>query len=198
MMRRRPVVQVGGYRGAFVHAEDFDLWLRLANHFDLANLSEPVLLYRLHDSQISMRFAEQQVLSSLAAIAAARIRRETGADPTAGLKRITRVQLEQMGVSEAEIEIALFGDFVFKANHLARVGMSGTALGLAEEMADVDWSPSLRRRVPSELAWIRGKACLADGNRLRGLVWLVRACGSRPSRLTGLLRSLLERSGRKA
>lgn len=38
MMRRDVVQAVGGYRESFRHAEDYDLWLRLAEKHELANL----------------------------------------------------------------------------------------------------------------------------------------------------------------
>ena len=53
LMRKDAVVSVGGYREAFMHAEDLDLWLRLAELGKLANLAEVVLSYRLHAGSIS-------------------------------------------------------------------------------------------------------------------------------------------------
>lgn len=48
MLRRNAMVVVGGYDENFQAAQDRDLWLRLAERFDLANLDEP--LYRLRMS----------------------------------------------------------------------------------------------------------------------------------------------------
>src|SRR5579883_1018190 len=47
-MRKAAAERAGGYRAEFVAAEDLDLWLRLAEHGELANLPEALLLYRLH------------------------------------------------------------------------------------------------------------------------------------------------------
>jgi len=47
-MRRTAVMAVGGYRGEFTVAEDYDLWLRLAEVGRLANLSEMLFYYREH------------------------------------------------------------------------------------------------------------------------------------------------------
>ena len=53
MIRKDAIVSVGGYREEFRHAEDLDLWLRLAEVGKLSNLSEFVLCYRLHGNSVS-------------------------------------------------------------------------------------------------------------------------------------------------
>lgn len=60
MIRRAALIRAGGYRGAFEHAEDADLWLRLLEIGDIANLPEPLLLYRRHAAQVSHRHAALQ------------------------------------------------------------------------------------------------------------------------------------------
>lgn len=49
MLRRRAMLDVGGYREAFVHAEDDDLFLRLLDRGDLANLPDVLVRYRCHE-----------------------------------------------------------------------------------------------------------------------------------------------------
>lgn len=63
MMRRDLVRAVGGYRRPLKAAEDYDLWLRLAETGKLANLPEALLRYRLHPDQVS---AEQRLAQSFA------------------------------------------------------------------------------------------------------------------------------------
>jgi hypothetical protein len=48
MFRRKAVLEVGGYLGG-LHAEDYDLWLRLAAHpaYKFANLAQVCLGYRV-------------------------------------------------------------------------------------------------------------------------------------------------------
>lgn len=48
------------YNPAFCHAEDYALWVEALNHFDLANLGEVQLHYRLHPAQVSTRYDEAQ------------------------------------------------------------------------------------------------------------------------------------------
>lgn len=61
MMRRSALTQVGTYSidPERNPPEDFDLWLRLAREFEVANLSDPLVMYREVPSSISRVKAEQ-------------------------------------------------------------------------------------------------------------------------------------------
>lgn len=60
--RRDIVLAAGGYHAAFRHCEDYDLWLRLADRTQLANIPQRLLNYRHYAGQVSNRHAfEQQV-----------------------------------------------------------------------------------------------------------------------------------------
>ncbi|MCC5796254.1 MAG: glycosyltransferase family 2 protein [Methylophaga sp.] len=52
MIRRSALLQVGLYDDLFPHAEDLDLWLKLAEIGELANISECLLRYRQHSESI--------------------------------------------------------------------------------------------------------------------------------------------------
>ena len=67
MMRRTIVEQVGGYRNFYSHAEDFDLWLRISEISQLANLRIPVIKYRQHLNQVSKLKRDSQIAASRAA-----------------------------------------------------------------------------------------------------------------------------------
>jgi glycosyltransferase involved in cell wall biosynthesis len=54
MMRRSALERAGGYDPAFVVAQDYDLWMRLARVTRLANLSEPLVTRRLVPGRVSM------------------------------------------------------------------------------------------------------------------------------------------------
>lgn len=85
MMRRDVAVQAGGYRAAYRHCEDYDLWLRLSEQTGMANLPDRLMLYRRSPGQVSNRHIV--ALQTGAAIARiAHERRLAGqADPTDGL-----------------------------------------------------------------------------------------------------------------
>lgn len=55
MMRRALVTSVGGYRAAYRHCEDYDLWLRLDERTRMTNLPERLLRYRYSATQVSHR-----------------------------------------------------------------------------------------------------------------------------------------------
>lgn len=53
MIRREPMQRCGGYSTEYPVVEDQDLWLRLALLGRLANLSEPLIRYRVHAGNMS-------------------------------------------------------------------------------------------------------------------------------------------------
>jgi glycosyltransferase involved in cell wall biosynthesis len=60
LIRTSVLRQLGGYRQEYYLAEDLDLWLRMGELGILANLSGPVLRYRLHDASVSSMHPKQQ------------------------------------------------------------------------------------------------------------------------------------------
>jgi glycosyltransferase involved in cell wall biosynthesis len=104
MARRAALVAAGGYRAAFVAAEDYDLWLRLSEVADLANLPAVVLSHRLHQATVSIERVEQQILSEFAAREAGRRRRAGEADPTVGWDRVTPGRLAGLGLDPALLD----------------------------------------------------------------------------------------------
>jgi hypothetical protein len=59
---RRSFLEAHGlrYDPAFPHAEDYDLWVRCAQHGQLANLPEVLLDYRYHPGNTSSRYRHEQ------------------------------------------------------------------------------------------------------------------------------------------
>ena len=51
MLRRSHLLQSGSYRSFYQFAEDFDLWLRLKENHELANINLPLASYRIHGNQ---------------------------------------------------------------------------------------------------------------------------------------------------
>ena len=68
MIRRSALAALGGYRPAYPHAEDLDLFLRLAEVGQLANLPEVLLDYRQHVAAISHKYLLEQSESARNAI----------------------------------------------------------------------------------------------------------------------------------
>ncbi|MDZ7619697.1 MAG: glycosyltransferase [Patescibacteria group bacterium] len=68
MFRKEAVLRIGGYREQFRHAEDLDLFLRLAEVGRLSNLPTVLLKYRQHLDSICHKMQDQQQVSVLMAV----------------------------------------------------------------------------------------------------------------------------------
>ena len=99
VIRREVFVWSGGYRSSVVDAEDYDLWLRIADRFQLANLESVVLKYRIHPGQVSMLKRKQQTLSKLAAQSLRVFQEKRVAGSLNGVKEITPEVLIALGVT---------------------------------------------------------------------------------------------------
>lgn len=67
MYRRDVICEFGGYRKEALHAEDYDLWLRVMTKHKVHNIDELVLLYRQHDNKVSFNYYPQQLISTFVA-----------------------------------------------------------------------------------------------------------------------------------
>jgi glycosyltransferase involved in cell wall biosynthesis len=85
MLRTDLARRLGGFRPAFRAAEDYDLWLRLAENAKVANLPEILVEYRWHGGNVTSRDAIRQAFSVRLAQRSARARRATGRDPAGSL-----------------------------------------------------------------------------------------------------------------
>jgi glycosyltransferase involved in cell wall biosynthesis len=82
--RRKCLNRVGLYREVFRYAQDHDLWLRIAEKYDVACMEEPLVKVRFSANSIAAKQkAYQRAYSDLAIESACR-RRATGRDPLDG------------------------------------------------------------------------------------------------------------------
>ncbi|MFG6468781.1 glycosyltransferase family 2 protein [Roseateles sp. BYS87W] len=81
LLRRSLLQQLGGYRQGFSHAEDYDLFLRLAEVGPLGIVQQPLLDYRIHAGSLSSSNLERQVDSALRAWLCALLRRQGQPEP---------------------------------------------------------------------------------------------------------------------
>lgn len=80
MMRRQAFDAVGGYRDAFRFSQDFDLWLRMAERFDLDNLPEILCRWRMNPEGVYATRRATQLKYGGVALAFAREREIYGHD----------------------------------------------------------------------------------------------------------------------
>lgn len=60
MARRSVMMALGGYRGDFAHAEDYDLFIRTAAHGTIDNPPIKLLMYRRHEGAVSVKHLDLQ------------------------------------------------------------------------------------------------------------------------------------------
>jgi hypothetical protein len=122
VMRKEAFQSANGYRQVVNHAEDYDLWSRIAERFQLANLGSVVLRYRRHPNQISIRRCNQQALSALAVRTAALLRRNGSPDPLDSFTEITPEALCALGVTDAEQQSAVLRAYVTTVRSMCDAG----------------------------------------------------------------------------
>lgn len=119
--------EVAGFRKAYRHAEDYDLWLRMLEKFDLANLNDVLLSYRRHNGSVSLKNAKQQALSALCARTTARLRLRGHPDPTSSIDLITEAVLRDLGVPQENIDGAIFDNLILQTQDAIRCGLPSAA-----------------------------------------------------------------------
>jgi glycosyltransferase involved in cell wall biosynthesis len=81
MMRRTAIVNAGGYKEEYEPIEDFDLWFRLAECGELANIPEPLFKYRQHRGSIMYTRTQVERQKQYADIILAQARQRLGERP---------------------------------------------------------------------------------------------------------------------
>ena len=84
IVAREAVLRVGGYRPAFRHAEDYDLWLRLSQVTKMANLPDRLIGYRIYPEQVSSHHLIEQATNAAIAWLCHIERQASRPDPAAG------------------------------------------------------------------------------------------------------------------
>ena len=79
MFRTSVVREFDGYHQTALHAEDYDLWLRISEKHEVDNLPEPLIRYRIHPGQVSQRQLQtQRKVADICRIASWRRRIDSG------------------------------------------------------------------------------------------------------------------------
>jgi glycosyltransferase involved in cell wall biosynthesis len=166
VMRTEAYRSLGGYR--LDQAEDYDLWLRFDERFEVAALRELVLRYRLHPGQFSVTALERQALGALCVRAAAIARRGGAPDPLEGVTHLDAGVAERLGVGRAAVDRAVVSDAVHWAATLGRVGRDGEAGALLDAAAQVPGAPG-RRALARDARLVLLKRALRHGRIPDGL-----------------------------
>lgn len=201
MFRRDVFAAVGGYRSVAVAAEDYDLWLRMAEVTQLANLEEALLDYRIHAANVTSAKLRQQVLTMVGVRVAAESRRIEGHDPLEGVGVVDLDTLATLGVSSASFQNAVEDAYLARAGSESRAGRRREALELMAAARELLDDAQVGQRRP-RLDLNEARLLFAAGNHARGGRLIARALLSAP--LTTLviagraLRRSVRRFGRSA
>lgn len=179
LMRKDVAVASGGYRKALLDADDYDLWLRIAERCQLANLNQVVLRYRIHGKQVSIANSIHQSLCVLAARAAAALRTRGEPDPLSNVEEITPRLLGTLGVTQAETKETLLGVYNYWIETLGESDPEATLRVIAGFLRVAE--PECVGRAVLANAWLKAAGIHYKQGRLKeALFSAMRAFWSRP------------------
>jgi glycosyltransferase involved in cell wall biosynthesis len=165
IMRRAAFEAVGGYRPAFRHAEDYDLWLRMSEACELSNLPEALVWWRFHSGSVSERHAEQQVVATIGAQFAAARRRAGEADPFGSDDPITIDALVRHGGSAAAVHQMVLESFLGRSSFSHWAGRTGAGIRYLDQARSYAQTRKVRapqrasvERALVPLYWAQGRA----------------------------------------
>jgi hypothetical protein len=195
LMRREIVERLGGYRAVVNGAEDYDLWWRLSEHCELANLQAVLVRYRLHPFQMSVQKATEMALSRLGTLVSAAARQRGAPDPLDSIPRLTPDVLKQQGVGQADIDAMIATWSLWSARLMSESGQDALSSSILHElMRSSAWDGGRNRRAVDVHAFL---ARLEMRNRRwgPGLVRYGQAIRARPVFLLRPIKTALGRFG---
>lgn len=178
LMRKAALDLVGGYREV-PYVEDYDLWLRLSEHVQLANLPQVLLKYRIHPGQVSVSKCREQALWTGATQVAALLRRNGERDPLDSLTEITPTALEKFGVTKNAQQSAIARGYLRYIRNMYRIG----EFELASEALTTVHSDECRnaeRWIIADLHLLAAKLHWRKRKLVSGALSICRAIVSRP------------------
>jgi hypothetical protein len=194
LLRREAFVAVGGYRAAFAPSEDYDLWLRISEHFRCANLKEVVVKYRIHPQQVSVSGRKQQTFCAVAARVSAAFRKNGSLDLLQSEKAITPELLVRLGVSEAEVQASLFSDYRDWIRNMLAAKEYSVVLQMAAEVLQSDWEYVERREI-ADLQLIAARLYWRQKQFPKSFVAACHAVRQQPALAKYFAQTLLRRVG---
>lgn len=195
LMRTDAVRAAGGYRRVVVDAEDYDLWLRLADRYHIGNLPDVVLRYRRHPGQVSLQRFQQQALSGLAVRASASCRRRGLPDFLDVETEISSAVLGRNGIDQVEQMTGIARAYLTSIRSLIDAGEFAAA---SDRMAELETLPLWNHAKDSLVADCRLLEAYLNwraGRPLKGVSSLMTAVRTRPIILARPLKVMMRRAG---
>jgi glycosyl transferase family 2 len=193
VMRTRAFHSVGGYRKVVIDAEDYDLWLRIADNFQLANLKTVVLKYRRHQEQVSVRKFKQQSLSAHAARMAALSRSRGDPDPLEAIEEITPTVLTALGLSMDKQHAAVVRGYLTCIRSMSDAGERRAVLDTTNAMLRSPEWEGAELSLRADFRLLSARIHWREQRFLRSITDAIHALVMRPVILGRPVKALLQR-----
>jgi hypothetical protein len=157
LLRRSVFLSVGGYRNLKL-AEDYDLWLRIAEQSQVANLKEVILKYRVHPGQVSVTSCHEQAVSTWMARAAASLRKSGKPDPFVKGQAITQALLEELNITEAMVQTTVARGYLSTIRNMCRIGEYAASLNALKVLHSDEFKMAEKWVIADSYLW-KARAC---------------------------------------
>lgn len=135
MYRRVDALHAGGYDPAFLHTEDYELWVRLAANHRLGNVPDEVCRYRVHENQVSSTNLLRQSFTAHCIRAAFRgASREAIKENVQAEEKDFMPALRRLGYSDDEIAAGIAGGYLIWVSQLNSAGNRELAFKLLSDV----------------------------------------------------------------
>ena len=179
VMMRKEIVLAVSSRQQLRGAIDYDFLLRALEQCQFANLSEVVLLRRIHANEVSVTQMKNQVMNVLAARAAVAFRRSGRPDPLDAVAEINLQTLDRLGIDRSEIQKASLWTYAYWMELLRR-DQPDAALKIVDHLLHTPgFSPDRSSRANARLA--AASAYRAKGQPAKAAASVARAILLEPS-----------------
>jgi glycosyltransferase involved in cell wall biosynthesis len=176
MMRRAAFEAVGGYRVSLRTSSDFDLWCRMAEVTQMANVRESLARFRIIESGIPASRPIRMALTDSCIIAAARAREAGMPEPFINGAANLRAALDILNVSRDDFRYRLLKNVVGIARHAVSRGDVGFANRLRDRAVMLARGLPLRK-IPRGIAYVAA-SYFPSGSRRRRKLTLTRLLGA--------------------
>jgi glycosyltransferase involved in cell wall biosynthesis len=193
LIRKQAFDIVGGYRPVITQSHDYDLALRISEHFRCGNLPQVLVKYRIHPYQISLSKRNKQTLCKLAAQASAASRRAGQKDSLDSVREVTPAALVAMGVSEAQQQSDLASDYRSWIESMEASGEYAVALKVTLEALRSGWSHTSHSEI-AEFYFTASRLCWKEKRIFASVFAACQALARKPQmlrRFIGPMRSRL-------
>jgi glycosyltransferase involved in cell wall biosynthesis len=147
IIKKEAILRVGCYREAFKPAEDYDLWLRINEIYEVANLTTALLRYRLHGDNLSVRQERLQRLAAYLARACAISRKSKKPEPIKNLESSIKSSELLAALDEYQNLKALFYLDSLKSHYKKAATVRNRTEDYLQAEEDIEGAWKLRRAI---------------------------------------------------